>query len=165
MAKKLSVIVPAFNEEAYIGPTLEAIQAAASALGSSASGDVEVIVVDNNSSDATASIAREKGAKVIHEPMQGIARARNAGARHAVGDALVFVDADVVMPAALLELIRTALDDPACIGGGVDVAYRPRRFPVRLYLRCLAPPRSTDGHGAGRNPVLSQEGFRGCRWV
>ena len=48
---------------------------------------------------------------------------------------LVFVDADVIIPPELLGVIRTTLDDPDCIGGGVDVDYRPRRLLVRLYLR------------------------------
>lgn len=136
MALKLSIIVPAFNEEAYIGSTLEAIQASIVRLRAQPEHDVvEIIVVDNNSDDATADIARGKSAIVVHEPVQGIAHARNTGAQHAGGDALVFVDADMIMPPELLGVIRTTLDDPACIGGGVDVDYRPRRLLLRLYLR------------------------------
>ena len=48
---------------------------------------------------------------------------------------LVFVDADVTVPPTLLHGIYEAMRDPACIGGGVDVDYRPRRFSVRIYLR------------------------------
>ena len=133
---KFSIIVPAFNEEAYIGSTLDAIQASVVELCVHSEHDVVgIIVVDNNSDDATADIARGRGAEVVHEPVQGIARARNTGVRHAGGDALVFVDADVIIPPELLGVIRTTLDDPDCIGGGVDVDYRPRRLLVRLYLR------------------------------
>ena len=89
---KISIVVPAFNEEAYIESTLKAIQVAASRLHSSSDTDVEVIVVDNNSDDATARIAQEKGARVIREPVQGIGRARNTGASQADGDVLVFVE-------------------------------------------------------------------------
>ena len=67
--------------------------------------------------------------------MQGIARARNAGARRATGDVLVFFDADVAVPRTLLAAICAAMRDPTCVGGGVDVDYRPRRLFVRLYLR------------------------------
>ena len=77
----------------------------------------------------------ENGVRVVHEPVQGIARARNAGARHAEGDVLVFIDADVDVPHDLLQEIHAAMSDPDCIGGGVDVDYRPRRLAVRLYLR------------------------------
>ena len=73
--------------------------------------------------------------KVVHEPLRNIARARNTGARHVAGDMLVFVDADVTVPPALLHGIYEAMRDPACIGGAVDVDYRPRRFSVRIYLR------------------------------
>ena len=81
---KLTVIVPAFNEEAYLTPTLNSIETAAAYLRTRSNVDIDMIVVDNNSEDETAAIAREKGATVVHEPAQGIARARNTGARHAV---------------------------------------------------------------------------------
>ena len=132
---KLTVIVPAFNEEAYLGPTLDSIQAAAAQLRARSNVYIDTIVIDNNSTDQTAAVAREKGVRVVHEPVQGIARARNAGARRAHGEVLVFIDADVSVPRDLLQEIHTAMIDPDCVGGGVDVDYRPRRLAVRLYLR------------------------------
>ena len=132
---KLTIIVPSFNEEAYLAPTLDSIQAAATYLRARSEADVDTIVVDNNSEDETAAVARDKGATVVHEPVRGIARARNAGSRHADGDVLVFVDADVIVPRPLLAAIHEAMSDPSCVGGGVDVDYRPRRLAVRLYLR------------------------------
>ena len=92
---KLSVVVPAFNEEAYLASTLDSIHRAAADLLGRADVHIETIVVDNGSSDQTAAVARDHGAKVVREPVQGISRARNVGARHAEGDVLVFVDADV----------------------------------------------------------------------
>ena len=80
-------------------------------------------------------VARGKGAVVVHEAEQGIARARNAGARHAEGDVLVFVDADVIVPPVLLDDICEAMSDPGCVGGAVDVECRPRRLSMRIYLR------------------------------
>ena len=71
----------------------------------------------------------------MYEPAQGIARARNAGARHATGDVLVFVDADATMPHTLLDAIHATMSDPDCVGGGVDVDYRPQRRLIRLHLR------------------------------
>ena len=100
-------------------------------LRTSSTVDINAIVVDNNSKDGTAAVARDKGAAVVHEPVQGIARARNAGARHAEGDVLVFVDADVIVPPTLLEAIHEMMCDPACVGGGVDVDYRPKRLSLR----------------------------------
>ena len=132
---KLSIILPAFNEEAYLASTLDSIQAAATHLRTTSNVDIDMIVVDNNSEDETAAVARGKGATVVHEPVQGIGRARNTGARHAEGDTLVFIDADVIAPPTLLQAIHTAMSDPSCVGGGVDVDYRPQRLSIRLYLR------------------------------
>ena len=127
---KLTIIIPAFNEEAYLPSTLDSIHAAATHTDA----EVDIIVVDNNSVDDTAAVARSKGATVVHEPVQGIARARNAGAGHAEGDVLVFVDADVQLPPTLLEEIHATMSDPVCIGGAVDVEYQPKRRSMRVYL-------------------------------
>ena len=132
---KLTIIIPAFNEEAYLPSTLDSIQASASRLSTHSDTEVDIIVVDNDSEDDTAAVAESRGATVVHEPVQGIARARNAGAGHAEGDVLVFVDADVIMPPTLLAAIHTTMTDPACVGGAVDVEYRPKRRSMRLYLR------------------------------
>ena len=105
-------------------------------------------MVDNNSQaskthrDATAAVALHLGAKVVREPEQGISRARNTGASHAEGDVLVFVDADVIIPPTLLEVIHSVMSGPRCVGGGVDVEYRPRQTLIRTYLqgwRLLSP--------------------------
>ncbi len=119
---KLTIIVPAFNEEAYLAATLNSIQTAAARLRARSEVDTDVIVVDNNSNDGTAAVARGKGATEVHESAQGVARARNTGARHAEGDVLVFVDADVIVPPKLLDAIHAAMDDPNCVGGAVDLA-------------------------------------------
>ena len=132
---KVTIIVPAFNEEAYLAPTLDSVRAAADHLCARSDAVVDVIVVDNDSEDETASVARNSGAMVVHEPVRNISRARNTGARHAAGDVLVFVDADVIVPRTLLHVIHATMSDSACVGGGVDVEYQPRRRLVRAYLR------------------------------
>ncbi len=129
---KLAIIVPAFNEEDYLSATLGSIKTAAAQLAHCV--DIDLIVVDNNSSDKTPAIAREMGARLVHEPEQGVARARNTGVRHAKGDVLVFIDADVIVPPSLLSVICAEMDDPACVGGALDVHYRPQRSIMRLYL-------------------------------
>ncbi len=131
----VSIIIPAFNEEEYLGATLDAIEAASKRLVGAADVGIEVIVVDNNSVDGTADVAHARGAVVVNEPVQGISRARNAGAREASGEVLVFVDADVILPENLLLLVHDAMSDRICVGGGADVEYRPRRVLVRAYLR------------------------------
>ena len=147
---KFTIIVPAFNEEAYLAATLDSIQAAAAHLRARSEVDTDVIVVDNNSNDGTTAVARGKGATVVHEPAQGVARARNTGARLAEGDVLVFIDADVIVPPKLFDEIHAAMSDPNCVGGAVDVDYRPRRLSMRLYLRVAGARRASRGWPKGR---------------
>ena len=132
---KLAIIVPALNEAAYLPGTLDSLHAAAERLRARSEVDIEIIVVDNDSEDETAAVARANGATVVREPVRSIARARNTGARRSAGEVLVFVDADVSMPPTVLGAIHAAMSDRACVGGGVDVDYHPRRLLVRIHLR------------------------------
>src|SRR6201989_802589 len=86
----ISFIVPAYNEEAELSPTLAAIRAAVSGV----SQPFEIIVVNDASTDATPEIAEQAGAQVVSIHRRQIAAARNAGARAAQGEYLFFVDAD-----------------------------------------------------------------------
>ena len=122
--------------------------------------NIDMIVVDNNSEDETAVVACERGAKIVHEPMQGVARARNAGARHAEGDVLVFVDADVIVPPNLLDAIHVAMRDPTCVGGAVDVDYRPRRIFMRLYLHAWRLLARLTGMAQGATQFCRKCGLR-----
>lgn len=131
----ISVIVPAHNEEAWLPATLDSIRAAADHVRTQVGVGVEMIVVDNGSTDGTAAAARDRGATVVHEPVRSIGRARNTGARRASDKVLVFVDADVLIPRDLLEVIHETMRDPQCLGGGVDTEHHPRRLVVRLHLR------------------------------
>jgi glycosyltransferase involved in cell wall biosynthesis len=90
---RVSIIVPAFNEELLLSDTLGRIQKATAAF-SQRGWSFEIIVCDNNSTDRTAEIAVASGARVVFEPVNQIGRARNTGAAAATGDWLVFVDAD-----------------------------------------------------------------------
>lgn len=109
----ISFVVPAYNEERYLPATLAAIHASARELGI----DYEVVVADDGSTDATARLAEEGGARVVHVQHRQIAKTRNSGAREARGQQLVFVDADTQVNAPLLEAAIAALDGGA-VGGG-----------------------------------------------
>jgi cellulose synthase/poly-beta-1,6-N-acetylglucosamine synthase-like glycosyltransferase len=78
----ISFIVPAYNEEVWIGRCISAIHSALA----STDEPYEVIVVDDGSRDATASMGRQQGAQVICVEHRQIAATRNAGARQAQGD-------------------------------------------------------------------------------
>jgi glycosyltransferase involved in cell wall biosynthesis len=90
---RVTIVIPAFNEEKLLGATLQSVHAARAAF-TQAGWASEVVVCDNNSTDRTAEIARDGGATVVFEPINQIARARNSGAAVATGDWLIFVDAD-----------------------------------------------------------------------
>lgn len=90
---KLSIVIPAFNEEKLLPATMEAIRLAAAVFAERGL-EWEWIVCDNNSSDRTGDVARGMGAKVVFEPVNQIARSRNAGATAATGDWILFIDAD-----------------------------------------------------------------------
>ena len=102
-----SFIIPAFNEERYLARTINSVRSCLSIVNPH---DGEIIVVDNNSTDQTGEIARKLGCKVVFEPVNQIARARNAGAREARGKTLLFLDADTLLP---VETFRNAIDSVA----------------------------------------------------
>jgi glycosyltransferase involved in cell wall biosynthesis len=117
---KLSVIIPAFNEEKLLPGCLAQVGAALRA-SASAGWSAEVIVCDNNSTDRTAQLARKAGAHVVFEPVNQISRARNAGAQAASGDWLLFIVADSHLhPSTLSDLLR-ATRHKRCAGGGCVV--------------------------------------------
>ena len=120
----LSFVVPAHDEAPRLPATLDALHAAADACAVA----YELVVVDDASIDGTAEVARLHGARVVHVAHRQIAATRNAGAAAAVGDVLVFVDADTRVPAATLAAALAALREGAC-GGGAQV-----RFDARLGL-------------------------------
>ena len=75
----------------------------------------ETIVVDNNSTDNTAELARQAGARVVFEPVNQIGRARNAGAAQAAGDWLLFIDADSLLnPGLLADILRVIEEGKQC---------------------------------------------------
>ena len=90
---RFSVVIPAYNEEKYLPRLLASIETAR-ANYSGGPEQVEVIVADNDSTDATAPVATAHGARVVHVALRRIAAVRNGGARVARGEILCFIDAD-----------------------------------------------------------------------
>jgi glycosyltransferase involved in cell wall biosynthesis len=116
---KLSISIPAFNEEKLITGCVQKVH---EALKTNAASDLtsEIIVVDNNSIDGTAQFARAAGAQVVFEPINQISRARNAGAAAAQGDWLLFVDADSwLSPVTVAELLACIRQGRSAGGGCV----------------------------------------------
>ena len=135
-AVKISIVVPAFNEERLLNQSLTQMISAADSF-TRRGWEVEFIVCDNNSTDRTAEIARNAGAQVVFEPVNQIARARNRGASAATGDWLIFVDADSHPGAELLEDVAEQIQSGHCLAGGttvrMDERYWLADFCTRLW--------------------------------
>ncbi len=117
---KISIIIPAFNEERLLAATLTQITAAQVAFAPRGFAS-ELIVCDNNSTDHTPAVARAAGALVVFEPVNQIARARNTGAAAATGDWLLFIDADSHPTAALFVDVTDQIQSGKCLAGGSTI--------------------------------------------
>jgi len=127
----ISFIVPAHNEQACLGRTLQAIQESARAAGQ----PFEIIVVDDASTDATAEIAQQHQARVVSVNHRQIAATRNSGARAAKGEWLFFVDADTTINATAVASALRAMEKGAVGGGGMTWVNKNESVP--LYARLL----------------------------
>ncbi|MBX9765421.1 glycosyltransferase family 2 protein [Patescibacteria group bacterium] len=106
---KISFIIPAYNEEAYLSGCLESLFREIDRNG--AGSETEVIVVDNNSTDKTRHVAGAfANVKVISETKKGSSFARQKGFQEATGDILVFFDADVRVPEGWIQHMRLQLE-------------------------------------------------------
>ncbi|MDQ8705804.1 bifunctional glycosyltransferase family 2 protein/CDP-glycerol:glycerophosphate glycerophosphotransferase [Streptomyces sp. LHD-70] len=109
MAPRLSVVVPVHNVEDYLGACLQS-------LAGQTMTDLEVVMIDDGSTDGSARIAREHAARdprfrLVQQENAGLGAARNAGARHARGTHLAFVDSDDLVPVDAYEKMLAALEE------------------------------------------------------
>jgi glycosyltransferase involved in cell wall biosynthesis len=127
----MQVVIPSYNEEAYLPATLKALQAAMPYVPTAWM--VRVLVVDDQSTDNTAKVAREWGAEVVRGPHRGIGAARNFGSSSCAADVFVFVDADTIVPPETLSVVAKLFE-----GGHTAIAI-PGKYtvPRRLLLRPL----------------------------
>jgi glycosyltransferase involved in cell wall biosynthesis len=130
---KISIVVPAFNEERLLGDSLAQMNRAAKAF-EPLGWETELIVCDNNSTDKTAQIAQQAGATVVFEPVNQIARARNRGASAATGDWLIFIDADSHPSAELFSDVAQAIKGGKCLAGGATVKMDSNHRTARLVV-------------------------------
>lgn len=111
MSEILSVIIPAHNAEKYIAQAVDSVR------GQGWEGEMEIIVVDDGSVDATAEAARALGVQVLQKSQGGAASARNMGLRDASGQLVLLLDADDVLTDGALSAMYAALTD------GVDAVF------------------------------------------
>lgn len=107
---RFSIVIPAYNEADFLGSCLDSL------LDQDFAGSCEIIVVDNNSTDGTAALARSRGVIVVRENRPGVCQARQCGTLLAAGEIVVSTDADTVYSGGWLSRIDRAFrDDPALV--------------------------------------------------
>ena len=117
MEPLLSVVIPAYNEEKLLGRCLQAVSNQTFPREK-----YEILVIDNNSSDKTAEIAKNAGATVMHyKEKQGFSVAKQYGAAQAKADIIAFTDADSVPDKNWLGTAYQLMQNPkfVCIGGTI----------------------------------------------
>ena len=141
---KLSLIIPAYNEELYLAECLT--YACAELKAHASRGPFEIIVIDNASTDRTAEIAASfEGVRVVYEANKGLTCARQRGLEEAQGDILAYIDADTRMPSGWLPRVLDAYAANAnltCISGPYRYYDLPtlKRWFVQGYWSMLAMP-------------------------
>lgn len=116
---RISLVIPAYNEALVLPRLLDSVERARARM--SVPSDVEIVVADNGSTDATADLARTGGCKVAPVSHRCIAAARNGGAAIASGDILCFVDADMIIHPDSFVTIAAAMANRNVVGGATGV--------------------------------------------
>ena len=137
-APHFSLSIPAYNEDAYLPGLLDRV-AAARARYAGGADDIEVVVVDNASTDTTADLARSSGCRVTREDRRIIAAVRNTGARHARGHVFVFVDADNIMHPDTLNAIDKSLSTGKVIAGASGVTMQRMSLGIAVTYALMVP--------------------------
>jgi len=119
---KISVVVPTLNEEKYIEKTLRSLK------NQDYEKNFEILVPDSRSEDRTRAIAK-KFARVVDVPKRGFSAGRNAGARVAKGEVILFLDADTIASPNLVSEIAKTFSDKKVVGATAPI------FPMSQDLR------------------------------
>lgn len=127
---RISLVIPAYNEEQYIGGCLESVFANAPGKFS------EVIVVDNASTDKTAKVAGQfPDVRVVHEREKGLPRARERGREIAGGELIAYLDADTRMPKGWIEKVLDVFEKyPKVVSLSGPARYWDANFFERFIL-------------------------------
>jgi glycosyltransferase involved in cell wall biosynthesis len=158
---RFSVVIPAYNEAEFLGSCLESL------LTQDFQGAYEIIVVDNNSTDATADVARSRGVTVVHEPKPGVCSARQCGTTAAQGEIVVSTDADTTFDRSWLSRIDRAFrDDPARVAVAGPCRFADPPWWGRVYTGVLFTVVSIVAGLTGRILYVSATNiaFRRSEW-
>lgn len=130
----ISVVIPAYNEEKFLPATLRAVGEARAVLLRERGVESEVVVVDNLSTDMTATVARSHDARVLPFDVRNISAVRNAGIREARHAIVVAIDADCGLPAEGLVRVYDLMSAGGHVGGGFGL----RVVSEKLFTRVAA---------------------------
>ncbi len=131
---RISVVVPAYNEELLLPECLQSLEAQDYA------GDLEILIVDNGSTDRTATLARKRGFRVIEEPRRGYANALARGFLEATGDIVATTDADSVVPRDWVSRMTRAYEEhPEVVAVGGAIVFRDPGLFARILTGGLLP--------------------------
>lgn len=155
---KISVVIPAYNEEKYIKKTLTSVAR------QTISAD-EIIVVDNNSTDKTCKIAEKFGVKVVNEPTQGMIPTRNRGFNEARFDIIARIDADVEVGTDWIKTIKDnfkkrkidGLSGPVILTHPKLKIFPESPLPGHLYLESLRLLTKGNRYLQGPNMSLTND--------
>ena len=152
---KVSVVIPTFREEKYIGGLLSTL--------AKVDYPLEVIVVDGGSPDETVEVARCFTDKVYRIHERGIAKARNYGAYQSTGDIIVFLDADVMPPLDFVKKILDVFRDSRTVGATCKIVpEHPRTSELiffSLYNRLIQFSARFLPHSRGEFIAVRREDF------
>lgn len=130
---KLSFVIPAHNEEAFIGNCLESIEKACKGR----SYDVEIIVVNNASGDRTREVAQKfKSVRIVDEPRKGLTFARAAGFHASTGDLIANVDADNMINSRWVDFVLEEFGkDSELVAISGPLVYHDLSYTTRVFVR------------------------------
>ncbi len=114
---KVSVVMPAFNEELVIEQTLQTLKE------QDYPEEFEIVVCDNNSTDKTSEIAKKMGAKVVFERRKGTRFAYDTAIRESSGEIILITNSDTKLPANWVSKIVKEFEDPTVVGVGTRVRF------------------------------------------
>ena len=145
---RFSLIIPAYNEEAYLPQLFETVEKARLNYPHGAE-KIEIIVADNGSTDATAQIARMHGYRVVNVEKRAIAAARNCGAHSARGEVLAFVDADSKIHIETFNAIDRCLSTGKVVAGATGIKMERMSPGIAVAYMLIVPLMVCLGMDAG----------------
>lgn len=137
-ALRFSLVIPAYNEAQYLPRLIDTVDVARSRYKGGADA-IEVIVSDNDSTDGTGEIARERGYRTVFVEKRCIASVRNGGAGLAQGEILCFVDADMRIHPETFNVIDEVLQTDKYVVGSTGIRVERMSLGIGVTLAVMVP--------------------------